>query len=115
MPMCTVTTNLPREKIADDFATSMSALLAKILDKPEQRVTIIVHTGILVSCAGSLDPAMIVQLGSIDRFGENRNNQKYADDIFKFVTEKTGIPFSRIRVVFTDIPGYMVAGLPSDQ
>ncbi|XP_002734586.1 macrophage migration inhibitory factor homolog isoform X1 [Saccoglossus kowalevskii] len=107
MPYCVMRSNLPSEKLSDEFMKEMSAFLAKLLEKDEKRVIVAIHSCQRIMIAGSLDPAIIMDLDAIDRFGPEKN-QKYSDEIFKFLAEKTGLGFDRIKLKFYDLPAYDV-------
>ncbi|XP_077865222.1 D-dopachrome decarboxylase-like isoform X2 [Saccoglossus kowalevskii] len=76
-------------------------------DLRNERVIVAIHSCQRIMIAGSLDPAIIMDLDAIDRFGPEKN-QKYSDEIFKFLAEKTGLGFDRIKLKFYDLPAYDV-------
>ncbi|XP_077996039.1 D-dopachrome decarboxylase-like [Glandiceps talaboti] len=114
MPLCTITTSLPDEKFSDEFLKETSALIAKILDKPEERVQVTLLSNKRIILSGSFEPSLTFYLSSFEKFRPADKNQEYSKEIFQFLSEKTGLACGRMRVIFHDLPKVDV-GFPPTQ
>lgn len=107
MPIIQVSTNLTNDEIADEFEKRFSVFLAEILDKPIERITVIINCGSRVCSAGDSSPYMLITIHAIDRFNE-QNNPGYTDKILSFVQEETNLPGNKIHILYADLLPHMV-------
>ncbi|XP_067121071.1 MIF-like protein mif-2 [Centruroides vittatus] len=102
MPLCTFHTNLPKERVPHDLHKQISDLISKILDKPEAKVTVIVHPDTQMCRGGSDDPTCMLEIWSIGVFSAEKN-PKYSGPIYQFVKEKLEIAEDKIVIVYHDL------------
>ncbi|CAG2228569.1 unnamed protein product [Mytilus edulis] len=119
-----ITTSLTKEQIPKDFAKKFSAFLAETLDKPiekitlviffsednsskiTQKITVVITCDALVCNAGDESPFMLISIISIARFNE-KDNPGYTDKITTFVKEETKLPGNKVQIVYTDLQPHM--------
>ncbi|KHN77607.1 Macrophage migration inhibitory factor -like protein [Toxocara canis] len=102
MPCFTINTNVPSDKVPQDFLKKTSALIAKALSKPESYVAVRVNPGQQMTFGGSADPCAVCTLESIGAVGGSRNNA-HAEKLYKHINETLGIPKNRMYISFVDI------------
>jgi len=108
MPIITVETNLSANQLPGDFLPTLSAFSAETLDKPEQRISISLHTDRQLLRGGSPAPMMLIQIAAIDVISSAEHNSIHTPKFFKFVEQKTGLPADRIMVLFYPLNGWQV-------
>ncbi|CAG2228570.1 unnamed protein product [Mytilus edulis] len=101
-----ITTSLTKEQIPKDFAKKFSAFLAETLDKPIEKITVVITCDALVCNAGDESPFMLISIISIARFNE-KDNPGYTDKITTFVKEETKLPGNKVQIVYTDLQPHM--------
>uniref|UniRef100_A0A915BQX1 L-dopachrome isomerase n=1 Tax=Parascaris univalens TaxID=6257 RepID=A0A915BQX1_PARUN len=102
MPCFTINTNVPSDKIPQDFLKKTSALVAKSLSKPESYVAVRVNPDQQMTFGGSADPCAVCTLESIGAVGGSRNNS-HAEKLYKHLNEALGIPKNRMYISFVDV------------
>ncbi|XP_052075713.1 uncharacterized protein LOC127713122 [Mytilus californianus] len=107
MPVVQVTTSLTNEQIPKDFAKKFSVFLAETLDKPIEKITVVISCDALVCNAGDESPFLLMSIISIARFNE-KDNPDYTDKIVNFVKEETKLPGNKVQIVYTDLQPHMV-------
>ncbi|XP_050696617.1 MIF-like protein mif-2 [Eriocheir sinensis] len=107
MPFVKLVTNLPDERLPEDFHLALSAKIAKELNKPEEHVSVTVECDRRMSRSGSLDPLCELHCASV---GLNTRDltQPLAKAMTDFLHEHTGIPTTRILFQFFDPMPHMV-------
>ncbi|XP_076363136.1 MIF-like protein mif-2 [Tachypleus tridentatus] len=100
MPLCRFETNI--SNVPKDFHILLSNLVADILGKPLEKVSVAVYPGLQMCRGGTDDPTCQLFIWSIGVFGVEQN-PKYAGPLYELIKEKLGIPDDRIVVVFHDL------------
>lgn len=101
MPICLIQTNL--SSVPDDFHIGFSKLIAETLNKPEERISVTVNSGLKMCRGGSSDPTVVVQIWSIGIFGKDKNSA-YTDNLFEFFKKYLpSVPEERIVLLFLPI------------
>lgn len=108
MPLCVFYTNVPNEKVPEDFEIQLSQALAEILNKPIERITVNVIPGQRIVRGGSTEPTCWMNLWSIGVFNAE-NNPVFASKLYPLISEKLGISNNRIVLLFHDIKQEQVA------
>ncbi|XP_013184045.1 macrophage migration inhibitory factor [Amyelois transitella] len=103
MPHFRIETNLPRNKIPQDFVAKVVSVLAKSLGKPEQYCVVSVIPDVMMSFGGSSEPCGIANLMSIGGLGVEQN-KKHAKILFELVANELGISSDRMYITFQDEP-----------
>ncbi|XP_022337851.2 macrophage migration inhibitory factor homolog [Crassostrea virginica] len=106
MPLFVLYTNLPKDKIPEDFLPKTSAFLAKQLEKPESKVTVRVNADQMMITAGSADPCAIVEINNITDGAKNKDT---AMAITNFVETNLPLPQNRFYIIFTNQRGQNVS------
>lgn len=108
MPLCVFQTNVPSKDIPEGFEKELSQLLADILSKPIERISVTLQPEQRMCRGGTNEPTCLVIIWSIAVFSAE-NNPAYADKLYPFIAEKLGIPNDRIVLLFHDIKAEQVA------
>ncbi|GAB1605162.1 macrophage migration inhibitory factor-like [Argonauta hians] len=107
MPILCVFTNLPKDKIPQDFLSKATEMLSKQINKPSKYITISVHPDTIMSHAGTNDPCCSIQLSSIGKLGQDVNKD-HSQKIGSFITETLGIPMDRFYIKFDSLEPFNV-------
>jgi len=100
MPVCTVETNLSASQLPTDLAAKVSQLVAQVLNKSLERISVTVHAGLNMARNGSTDPTITVHLWSMNVFSEELN-PVYSEKIFNFFQQEIpSVPSNRIAMLF---------------
>ena len=101
MPCLIIKTNQNlTEKEKHDCGLSASAKTAEILGKPESYVMTVVEDNISMTMAGSIDPAVYMELKSINLPEEETSN--LSDSLCKHIGEALSVPPNRIYIEFSN-------------
>ncbi|ORY07064.1 putative phenylpyruvate tautomerase [Basidiobolus meristosporus CBS 931.73] len=101
MPILEVKTNVPAVD-EEAFLKKASSLVAKLLNKPESYVEIVLQSNVAISFGGSTEPAAFVRLYSIGGLGL-KENKAITKDLSALMEESFGINASRMYTYFADI------------
>ncbi|ESN92491.1 hypothetical protein HELRODRAFT_147095, partial [Helobdella robusta] len=93
-PVCVINTNLTKDKIPESFGKDVTKLIANVLSKPENFITVSLKTDKQMWKNGSSSPLASVDIWSIGVFNKE-NNDIYTPKFFKFFSEKLGLPEDR--------------------
>ncbi|KAI1731636.1 macrophage migration inhibitory factor (MIF) domain-containing protein [Ditylenchus destructor] len=100
MPLLSIQTNAGDNAVPAGFIEKASALVAKLVGKPESYVTVFVKTDLMASFGGTQDPCAFVELQSIGGFA---NVNAIAGPLTKFITEELNIASNRFYIRFVDL------------
>ncbi|VVD05310.1 unnamed protein product [Leptidea sinapis] len=87
MPHLRIETNVPKNKIPDDFVFKAIPLLAKSLGKPENYCVVSVIPDLPMTFGGTTDPCAIANIMSIGALGVEQN-KKHAKVLFELVEKE---------------------------
>jgi len=90
------------------FVLEFSKLSAQTLEKPEKYISISYRYNEHLTFAGTLDPAFLLVITSLDNISPERNDG-YSKIFFKFLKDKLGTPGDRGYITFYD-PGRAYLG-----
>lgn len=107
MPICNVTTNVPQETIPKDFHLRFCALVAEVLTKPPERVSVMVQCGVQMCCGPSDSPTAHLSVLSIDVFSKGKNTE-YSIPLRAFLSKELGVGPERVTVYFQNIQAEQV-------
>ncbi|KAK3576695.1 hypothetical protein CHS0354_024304 [Potamilus streckersoni] len=107
MPLCFVFTNLAATAIPRMFGERLTDTVAKVLNKPVEKITVVTQAGLPMVRAGSTDPAVLVQIHSIAVFDAEKN-PKYSEQFLEFLKTEFNLPANRLMLEYVDLPAYMV-------
>ncbi|KAL6728421.1 hypothetical protein Aduo_010196 [Ancylostoma duodenale] len=102
MPVFQLHTNVSQDKVTPDLLKQISALVARILHKPESYVAVHVVPDQKMTFAGTDGPCGIGILKSIGGVGGSQNNS-HAKALFALIKDHLGIEGSRMYIEFVDI------------
>nr|XP_015907500.1 D-dopachrome decarboxylase isoform X2 [Parasteatoda tepidariorum] len=111
MPLCVFYTNVPGTNVPKDFEVELCKVLAEVLSKPIEKVTVNVFTDQRMVRGGSSEPTCWMNLWSINVFSAE-NNPLYASKLYPFISEALGIKNDKIVLLFHDIKAEQL-GKPS--
>nr|CDJ88729.1 Macrophage migration inhibitory factor domain containing protein [Haemonchus contortus] len=102
MPVFSFHTNVAASKVTPDLLKQISALVARILHKPESYVCVHVVPDQHMIFAGTDEPCGVGVLKSIGGVGGSKNNE-HAKALFALIKDHLGISGNRMYVEFIDI------------
>ncbi|KAL8575211.1 hypothetical protein ACOMHN_042332 [Nucella lapillus] len=102
MPLMVLSSNLKNEAIPKDFEMELCTKLGEVLNKPMEKITLTVHTGVRQMRAGSPDPMASLDIYSIGVFDEARN-PTYTTSLLPFLCQKLKLPEKRVVLLYHDI------------
>ena len=62
MPMVTVTTNIADDKVPRDFNEKLTNVLAESMNKPVNRIAVLLQAGARFTHGATFDPAILVSV-----------------------------------------------------
>ncbi|KAI0210204.1 Macrophage migration inhibitory factor [Lamellibrachia satsuma] len=101
--MFVLNTNVASSKIPQNFMSELSALVAKLLSKPETYVSIYINPGQMMMFGGSTDPCALCSLNSIGQLGQEENKRCTAA-LMEKINRDLKIPVNKMYINFTDVP-----------
>lgn len=108
MPLVQVDTNLGDREIPADFGENFTNIIADILNKPKERISVTVHSNLNMYFKGSSNACAVVRISSIGVFDEERN-KAYGTPILNFLNAALGLPDDRITLALFPLEAYNVA------
>lgn len=103
MPVMHLCTNLQDKDIPTDFDRKLCDKVGEILNKPIERITLTIHSGLRQMRAGSNAPMASLEIHSISVFDKDKN-PTYTPKLLKFMSESLKLPENRILLVYHDLP-----------
>ena len=107
MPIFQIFTNLPREKIPEDFVLNLTGVLAETLNRPRQLCGVHILTDQILQFGDRKESFVIGSILSIGRLGEEENIKHSNALISEF--EKIGVPPTNVIFHFNEVKSYEVA------
>uniref|UniRef100_A0A131Y3D0 D-dopachrome decarboxylase n=1 Tax=Ixodes ricinus TaxID=34613 RepID=A0A131Y3D0_IXORI len=102
MPICFLKTNLLATKIPAGFHLKFVQLIASVLKKDIEKITLVVEPGLDISRGGSMEPNCLCTIHSINVFSPEKNKE-YGSQIRNFIAENLALPQQRIVVALHDL------------
>ncbi|GMT19028.1 hypothetical protein PFISCL1PPCAC_10325 [Pristionchus fissidentatus] len=110
MPVFTLHTNIPSEKISDTFISELSSTLAELLHKPESYVAVHVVGDQKISFGGdSKAPAGSAILKSIGSLGTSKLNNDIAGVLHPLLEKSLGIKQNRLYIEYINLAASAVS------
>ncbi|XP_062602030.1 macrophage migration inhibitory factor-like [Saccostrea cucullata] len=107
MPMIFVYTNLKDEKVAADFEINTSRCVSEVLNKPKERIHVILNPGKRMCRNEDTSPCVLIEIHSIGVFSADKN-PGYTEKFMEFFSNTLGIPKSRVTLVYKAVEAHMV-------
>ncbi|CAG9782067.1 unnamed protein product [Diatraea saccharalis] len=108
MPCLKILTNLPKNKIPNEFVDKIIPILAKTVGKPANVFVCVIAPDCSISFGGDqTKPGAVATLESIGNIDANRNKM-VVKEVSKFITEQMGIQPERFFLTFYDVANYNV-------
>ncbi|XP_077996134.1 macrophage migration inhibitory factor-like [Glandiceps talaboti] len=102
MPTLTVFTNVPKDKIPEDFLTTTTDLLFKILGKPKQYNCVHIIPDQIMSFGGTTEACASVTLACIGKLGLE-DNKGHTKAVMEHLQSTLGIKPARMYITFVDV------------
>ncbi|WP_411025423.1 phenylpyruvate tautomerase MIF-related protein, partial [Salmonella sp. s55004] len=99
MPFIIITTNVPKEKIPDDFIGSFVKEIARIMEKPLTTITVILHAGVYMFRLGCPEPAASLVIRDVRKFDNKETNRNITDKIMKELLQHLDIVPQRVSAM----------------
>jgi len=101
MPLFQVTTNIPKSSVPSSYLKETTALLAKMLGKPESYCVASVIPDQMMMWGGEEGPCAIAVLMSIGKLGV-QENKEYSRILSEHVQKQLGVSPDRMYIEFQD-------------
>ncbi|KAH9842540.1 Tautomerase/MIF [Rhodofomes roseus] len=101
MPCLELKTNV-QLKNPRAFIAEFSKLAAKVLQRPEQFISVTYQYREYLAFNGTLDPAFILDIKTLDNLSPELNEQ-YSKTFFEFFKEHLGVEGKRGYITFADL------------
>lgn len=102
MPLMHLCTNLQDKDIPKEFDLKLCEKVGEVLNKPIERITLTMHTGMRQVRAGSGKPMASLEIHSINVFDKEKN-PTYTPPLLKFISESLKLPEDRVFLVYHDL------------
>ncbi len=108
MPLIKVQTSVaaPDKSVVEGLLKTLSAKLAKHLNKPESYVMTAFEPELAMTFAGTFEPVCYVEIKSIGSMQANQT-KSMSQDFCEEISQKLGVPKNRIYIEFADAKGAM--------
>ncbi|OQR75094.1 D-dopachrome tautomerase-like [Tropilaelaps mercedesae] len=103
MPLCVLRTNLKRSSFQPDFHAIFTKYVADVLQKPTEKITLVVQTEADMSRGGSNSATVWLSIESINVFS-NEKNPEIGGNLRQHLKSLLNIPENRIVVTLRDLP-----------
>ncbi|KAM4827768.1 D-dopachrome decarboxylase [Thomomys bottae] len=108
MPFVELDTNLPADRLPAGLEKRLCATTAAILNKPEDRVTVVVRPGLSMMMGGSTEPCVQLMVSSIGVVGTAEENRGHSARFFEFLTKDLGLAQDRIVIRFLPVDAWQI-------
>ncbi len=99
MPAVTIRTSLKDVQDSNSFLLAVSKSISELTGKPETYVMTLLHTGMQMSFAGSLEPCCFVEVDSIGSLSP----KSMSKTICELIESHLGIESNRTYIKFFDV------------
>ncbi|KAJ0050859.1 hypothetical protein NL108_009213 [Boleophthalmus pectinirostris] len=108
MPFLDLQSNLPACSFSEDFLKKFVSVTAAALEKPEDRMHVVVHPGLPLMIKGSCAPGIILSVSAIGATDSAEKNAKHSAKIFNFLTSELNLSEDRIGIIFNALQLHQV-------
>ncbi|XP_047433914.1 D-dopachrome decarboxylase [Mugil cephalus] len=108
MPFVELRTNLPAGVFSPDVLKKLSCSVAETLQKPEDRMNVVVSPGLPMLIAGSSSPCVMLSVSAISVTDSADKNKVHSNKIFEFLTKELGLTEDRIVIQFHALEPHQV-------
>ncbi|XP_064613014.1 D-dopachrome decarboxylase-like [Liolophura sinensis] len=110
MPVIYVDTSLRDGAVPSDFETKFTKVISDVLNKPIERISIILKTGQRICKGGDRsEPTCVIKMHAIGVFGEDKN-AGYSKEFLTFLTKELKLEANKITILYFPLEGYMTSG-----
>lgn len=102
MPICHLFTNRKESELKEGIEERIAKVVADTLEKPIERVVVVVTPGARVFRQNSTEPACTFNVQSIGVFDKERN-PKYSPALFKALQDELDLPKERCVLLYQDL------------
>ncbi|XP_046339029.1 uncharacterized protein LOC124120281 [Haliotis rufescens] len=99
MPLCLLYTNLKDAEVPGGLEVTLAETVAKVLNKPIERVTTMIQSGLRMYRLESTAPTCFLQIHSIDVFDKERN-PAYTQPIIDVLKNALNIDGNRVVIQY---------------
>ncbi|XP_015259879.1 PREDICTED: D-dopachrome decarboxylase [Cyprinodon variegatus] len=108
MPFIDLQSNLASGCFSEDFLRSFCSICAAALNKPEERMNVVVHPGLPMLMNGSCSPCVVLSVLAISVTDSAEKNKEHSAKIFSFLTKELGLTEDRIVIQFHELQPHQV-------
>ncbi|XP_063313125.1 D-dopachrome decarboxylase-like [Pelobates fuscus] len=108
MPFLELDTSFPEKDLPEGFAESLCSAAASILDKPRERVLVVIRSGLTIVMGGSFAPFVLLNVSAIGVVGTAEQNKEHSAKLFDFLTKELSLEPDRIRIRFLPMEPWQV-------
>ncbi|XP_003972138.1 D-dopachrome decarboxylase [Takifugu rubripes] len=108
MPFVELQSNLAAGCFSEDFLKKLSSCAAASLNKPEDRMNVVVKPGLPMLIAGSCSPCASVSVSAIGATDSADKNKEHSAKIFEFLSRELGLSEDRIVIQFHALQPHQV-------
>ncbi|RWS22759.1 macrophage migration inhibitory factor-like protein [Leptotrombidium deliense] len=105
MPNVEVTTNVPKDKIPNDFAKYLVDMVAKLYDYPVIYVDVVIRSDSKMSFGGKDNPAAVVNVTSLATDITKEKNKKICAALYPQFEKILGITGEMMMILFHGTTG----------
>ncbi|XP_034044980.1 D-dopachrome decarboxylase [Thalassophryne amazonica] len=108
MPFIELQSNLPASCFSQNFVRKLCSSTAKVLDKPEDRMVVVVKPGLEMMMASSSSPCVMLSVSAVGVTDTAEKNKEHSSKIFHFLTTELGLTGDRIVIQFHELHPHQV-------
>uniref|UniRef100_UPI0037E7FF40 D-dopachrome decarboxylase n=1 Tax=Semicossyphus pulcher TaxID=241346 RepID=UPI0037E7FF40 len=108
MPFIELRSNLPAASFSEEFVKKFSSCAAAALEKPEDRMNVVVQPGLPMLISGSSSPCVMLSVSAINVTDTADKNKEHSAKIFHFLTRELALTEDRIVIVFHALQPHQV-------
>jgi phenylpyruvate tautomerase len=107
MPLVKVQTSVQLENpVQESLLKQLSSRASALLGKPESYVMTVFESGLLMTFAGTLDPACYIEIKSVGQFTPDQT-RRISQEFCLLIASALGVPQNRIYLEFSEAQGYL--------
>jgi phenylpyruvate tautomerase len=106
LPLLKITTSTRPSPASEKFLTSLSALVAELIGKPESFVMTSIEHPAVMTFGGTTEPTCYAELKNVGRF-RPEHTKRIAAVLSEQLSAGLGVAKARIYIEFGDAEGYL--------